>query len=347
MKNRISPVKLWTTRLGYRHIIKFLYPGSFLNFMYKIKSVPEDFFVWEIPVYELSDDGGYSYFWLRKTDWNTVDAVKRISDKLNIPVRYVGFAGSKDKVAVTEQVISVFGVKVDRVLSLDIEGVSLSFIGRGKRPISLGDLMGNRFRITVRNLPKHHAQKSLDRIPNLFGPQRFSENNVAIGRFLVKKNFFNAVKLVDQRCVHDYLQQHPGDFVGALRQLPLKLRKMYVHAYQSFLWNRTVEELLKSLPLKDQLVPIVGFGFVFGNDKVSKILRKVLSDEGINPRDFIIKQLPELSAEGSVRSLFVRPENFFVVSGADDLNPGKFKDVLTFSLPKGSYATVVVDYLYS
>ena len=314
--------------------------------MYKIKQIPEDFMVWEIPDYEVSD-GKYAYFWLRKTDLNTLDAVRKIVNKLNLPRKYIGFAGTKDKNAITEQVISIFHPNVDKVLDLKIDDIELSFIGYGKKPISLGDLEGNRFRITVRNLPKHRSQKSLGRIPNFFGPQRFSKNNIEIGRFLVKKNFFNAVKLIDQKYVHDYLQQRPDDFVGAIRQLPLKLRKLYVHAYQSYLWNLTVKEFLKTMPFKSQKIPIVGFGFKFDNRKVSSIIRNILNQEGISPRDFIIKQFPELSAEGTERELFIKPHKLVVFENDDDLNPGKFKSIVTFSLPKGSYATVVIDHLYS
>ncbi len=315
--------------------------------MYKIKQVPEDFVVKEIPDYILGEKGEYSYFLLKKRNYTTIDAISKIANKLRIPLKFIGFAGNKDKAAITEQLISIKNLKVIDISKLNLKDLVLEFIGKGKKPISLGNLKGNQFKIIVRNLAtKRTPTKSIERIPNLFGPQRFSKNNIEIGRYLVKKNFKKAIDLMEHRKVEEFLEDNPGNFIGAIRTLPLKLRKIYIHAYQSFLWNKTIEEYLKTFPHKNELVPIIGFGTDITNNKIKEITIEILHEEDINQRDFIIPQMPELSEEGSERSLFVKPENLIINIEEDELNKNKFKAIVKFKLQKASYATVVIDFIF-
>jgi len=315
--------------------------------MYKIKQIPEDFIVKELPNYQLDKKGDYGYFILKKRNYTTIDAVSKIANKLKIPLKFVGFAGNKDKTAVTEQIISIKSIKIIAIERLNFQDIKLEYVGNGNSPISLGDLKGNQFQIIVRNLlSKRTPTKSTQRIPNLFGPQRFSKNNTEIGRYLVKKNFQKAVDLMQHRKVDEFLEDNPGNFVGAVRTLPLKTRKIYIHAYQSFLWNKTAEEYLKVSPYKNELIPIIGFGTELTNNKIGEIINNILQKEDIILRDFIIPQMPELSEEGSERYLFVKPENLTIDIKEDELNKGKYKAAVKFKLQKGSYATVVIDFLF-
>ena len=79
--------------------------------MYHIKQKPEDFIVKEIPDYESDENGNYAYFWLTKKNFTTVEAIRRIANKLDILLKRIGFAGSKDKIALTKQVISIKDIK--------------------------------------------------------------------------------------------------------------------------------------------------------------------------------------------------------------------------------------------
>ncbi len=86
--------------------------------MYKIKQSPEDFFVREISTVEIEEEGSYSYFLLRKTNYTTLRALQHIAKALNTQLKNMGFAGSKDKNAVTEQVVSAKNIgkeKLERV----------------------------------------------------------------------------------------------------------------------------------------------------------------------------------------------------------------------------------------
>ena len=317
---------------------------------YKIKQIPEDFIVKEIAKHELEDSGNYSYFVLKKKQYNTLDAIELLSKFFRVPLKYIGYAGNKDRNAVTEQVCSVYKVSQEAIERLRLKNIDLAYIGKSTKPVSLGDLEGNRFKIVVRNLSSNIKRKDIlvKKIPNFFGEQRFSENNVEIGKNIVKRKFQKAVELINQKQVKFYLEDNPGDFAGALRTIPLQLRKMYVHSYQSYIWNKTAEDYLESKPLSGAKIPIIGFATEIGKDDVSKSIRKIMSVEEISQRDFVINQMPELSSEGNERELFVTPEEFIVSEPEEDeLNKGKYKVTVQFVLTKGSYATTVIDFLFS
>ena len=134
--------------------------------------------------------------------------------------------------------------------------------------------------------------------------------------------------------IEEHLEKSPKDFVGAVRLVEKKLLMLFVHAYQSYIWNECVKEL-KS----EKKVPIVGFG----TEVKSEVIKKILVREKVTPRDFIIKQIPEISAEGVERDVYVSVKGFKILEkGDDELNKGKKKVKIAFSLPKGSYGTMVV-----
>lgn len=298
--------------------------------MHQIKQIPEDFTVKEISNVKVKDKGNYLYFRLKKKDWNTLDAVKRISKRLNIPIKNIGFAGSKDKKAVTEQLISIKNTKKEKIENLEIKDIKLTFLGHGNQPITLGDLKENYFEITLRNLGDFNI-KTPKKIINYFGEQRFSKNNIGIGKNIIKKDFKKACEILG-------LEVKNNDFIGALKTIPKRLLKMYVHAYQSFIWNETVKEI------KVEEVPLVGFGTELSEfPKVKKIVENILEKEKINLTDFIIKQIPELSLEGDVRKVFINIKDFKILEKTkDELNKGKKKIKVSFTLPKGSYGTIVI-----
>ena len=143
----------------------------------------------------------------------------------------------------------------------------------------------------------------------------------------------------------------------ALKKVPLKLVRLYVHSYQSFIFNETIRQFLgknnknylknKNIKIKNIKTPVVGFGTIFNNKKIEKIINKIMENEKITPRDFIIKAIPELSQEGAERKLFIQNKGFKVIElDKDELNKDRNKIKISFSLPKGSYATVFVENLF-
>lgn len=339
--------------------------------MHQIKQLPEDFVVKETSNVEVKTEGKYLYFELKKKNWNTLDAVKEISKRLKIPIKNIGFAGSKDKKAITEQVISIKNAGKERVKNLQIKDVSLGFLGYGDEPICLGDLEGNYFEIVIRNLDSFKI-KIPSKIVNYFDKQRFGRNNIEVGKNLIKKNFKKACEILELEVVRN-------DYIGALKTIPKRLLRMYVNAYQSYIWNETVKEIIKNkikinevplvgterrkfrskftslVPPKEHKFfpknscPLIGFGTELDEfPEIKDIVKNILEKEKINLNDFIIKQIPELSLEGDLRKVFVEVKDFKVLEEREDeLNKEKKKIKISFILPKGSYATMVVKEIFA
>lgn len=309
--------------------------------MYIIKQIPEDFIVKEINNLKFDDNGQYSYYILKKRNYNTVDAIKKICEYFRIDEKYANFAGTKDRVAITEQYISISKGSKKNV---ELKDLSLEYVGSGFERINLGQLSGNYFEIVVRNIDNLPEEKK--KFLNLFDSQRFGKNNdnQVVGKFILKGKYKEACELIDE--TKDFLLNQPNNFVGALRNLPKKNLKMYVHAYQSFLWNSVAKELSKEIKSNIKL-PIVGFGTKFTDDKVKKIYENIMKNEDITFRDFINKSMPDLSEDGTVRDLYIIVDDLVICNlEDDDLIPDKKKVLLKFSLPPGAYATNVVKELF-
>lgn len=311
--------------------------------MYILKQVPEDFIVKEKSLVELKKRGRFTYFLLKKKNSNTIDILNLIAKKVRMPLKKFGFAGNKDKIAITEQVCSVqeLGFNIENIQGHDLK---ITVLGRGNKPVNLGDLEGNYFEIVVRNVEE--LPKPVDFFINYFGKQRFSKNNAEIGKALIKKEFEKACLLVDQNVVKDFLKNNPANFIAALRQLPKRLLRLYVHSYQSFFWNKTVEELVKQEELPDE-VPIIGFDDEIENPKIKEMIKKMMAKENIDFRDFIIKEFPELSSEGSSRKVKAKVKDLSIGElEEDELNQNKKKFRISFFLDKGCYATEFIRQLF-
>lgn len=332
--------------------------------MYKIKQLPEDFVVDELIAPDIAESGDFLLFWMKKRSYTTMRAVERIAESLRIKPKFIGFAGNKDRNAVTKQLISIKSVRKEAVESINMKDISLEYIGVSDKPVSMGTLDGNSFEITVRDVTAdqydsipHSIPKSKLLVPNLFGEQRFSKNNAEIGKLLVKRDFKSAVELMlesdfqEEAVVRDFLDRNNSDYISALRKLPKKILLLYVHSYQSLLWNESVQEYLKIQGIDGQdpkaVMPMIGFGMEVKDKDAKFILDRIMARECIKERDFIIREIPEISSEGSERAMFVEPKDFSIGKLEDDeLNEGKKKVLLRFSLPKGCYATVVIEFLF-
>ena len=172
--------------------------------MYTLKQKPEDFIVKEISTVKSKESGRYAYVLVKKRNRNTLDVVKEISRQLHVPEKKIGFAGTKDKHAVTEQIMSIFGVGKSKIEKVDVENVSVEFVGFGDVPISLGDLKGNSFEIIVR-----HYSGNVDKVDfvvNYFDEQRFGGQNEKIGKAIVQKDFKRACELIDNEKCNEYIK---------------------------------------------------------------------------------------------------------------------------------------------
>lgn len=308
----------------------------------KIKQNPEDFIVKEVTDAKIKDEGEYLYFILKKKNYNTLTAIKHIADTINIPLNRFGFAGNKDKHAITEQLVSVQSAKKEKLEKLNLKDIEIKISGYGEKYVFLGNLKGNEFIITIRDLSQEEISNFKNKtgckeilMPNYFGEQRFSSKNTDIGRAIIKRNFDEAASLLNLDIVDN-------DFIGAIRKIDKKILRLYVHAYQSYIFNETIKEYLEDEITHNEKIPIVGFNTELENynENLSRIIRKILCEEGIILRDFITLKIPELSEEGSERDLFCKIENLKI------LGEEKEKMKIGFFLKKGSYATEVIKYLF-
>lgn len=328
-----------------------------LKAMYKLKSVPEDFIVEEQIKLHIDDSGSYAYFWLRKRSYTTVRVLQKIAGFLGCRLRDIGFAGNKDKEAVTKQAVSIKDpgkrISEKRFEKFNSAELSLEYIGRGKTQICLGELEGNRFDIVVRECDK--APAAVTQFINYFDDQRFSATNKDVGKAIMKGDLKKACEMIDAEEVAEHLSENPNDHVGAMKKLPLKIRLMHIHAYQSWIWNETVKEyiamkhkeLLKASyslgelvfpagEIANETIPIVGFGAEKGNSDVDLIINKIMKQEMITERDFVIKSMPEISAEGGKRELVAEVKGLKIEKIDEKTYRAKF------FLPKGCYATMAV-----
>jgi tRNA pseudouridine13 synthase len=118
--------------------------------MYVLKHSPEDFVVEEIPALSLDEKGAYLILRVTKRGRNTEEAAERLAHLSGVGRKDVGYAGNKDRNAVTTQFFSVRTGRNDA--GRGHPDLMVSVVGRSRVPLTLGALEGNRFVIVVRNL---------------------------------------------------------------------------------------------------------------------------------------------------------------------------------------------------
>jgi tRNA pseudouridine13 synthase len=288
-----------------------------------IKQTPEDFYVREILTLD-TKTGKYLYFILKKRDLTTIEAIKRLAIALKANIKNFNYAGLKDRVAITEQYVSWKNGSKTKLESLTLDGMSFEVIGFGDKPIYLGQNEGNFFRIVVRDVDTLPDIKP--KFVNLYGEQRLKEGNAEIGKALIKRDFKRAAELLQKQA---HIEMKGTDYVGAIRSMPKKLLILMVHSYQSYLWNKVALEWAKTD--ENISIPIVGFG----TEDIDEITKAVLIEEGISPRDFIVREMPDISSEGDKRNLYATAKDLKIEKKENSV-------ILEFSLPKGSYATEFV-----
>jgi tRNA pseudouridine13 synthase len=274
----------------------------------RLKRSAQDFVVDELSTFpDPNDSGRFVIAKVTSTDWETNRLVRQLAHALAMSRGRIGFAGTKDKRAITSQLMS-FEAPLEAVQAVHIKDVEISDAYRAKKHLTLGDLIGNRFGIRLRDCrAEDDALKSnieategelakVGGFPNFFGVQRFGSLRPVthlVGRHIVNGDLKKAcmayagspnpdesylarearrkldetedfeAALVEfpralsfERVIIAHLAQNPGDYAGAIRSLPQNLQMMFVHAYQSYLFNRVLSERIRrGLPLNE---PIIG-----------------------------------------------------------------------------------------
>ncbi len=244
-----------------------------------IKTKPTDFLVREITNRAEQEEGKYLIAELTKENWDTHNVINEISRRLRVSRNRIGFAGTKDKVAVTTQKISIWGEDIaeTELERLKIADVSLKLIGRSNKAVSLGDLHGNEFEIVVRDIEgsKEEIKRKIAAItaeieneggvPNFFGVQRFGIRRPithVVGKHLIRGELKEAVLSYisdvfpneSEEAKHARLLCKEGELKGlkeGLKKMPPFLR------YEKAMLNELVKNLsLRGAPPHDPASPV-------------------------------------------------------------------------------------------
>ena len=180
-----------------------------------LKKYPEDFIVEEITpegtVLEVGKDlgfediekwhGSFIHFTVEKTNWNTMDALKQIVRATKTKRKNFGFAGTKDKFAVTTQRFGCFGLKKEQLENINIKDIVIRDVQKTNKKLRMGGLWGNKFTIKIRdlNLSKEEIKRisdlKLDYVLNYYGIQRFGlirPITHIVGKFIYERDFESA-----------------------------------------------------------------------------------------------------------------------------------------------------------
>ena len=314
------------------------------------KGTPEDFVVEELPAYEPSgeQDSEHLFIWIEKRGRSTQDVAKALARHCGMQERDVSWAGLKDRQAVTRQFLCAPARYVEPKLdSFVMEGVKVLRSARHRNKLKGGHLHGNRFTLIVRGVKDQGvAQEVLARlvrfgIPNYFGEQRFGVggDNAEKGKRILQSG-----------------GRHRDRFE----------RKLFLSAYQSDLFNRVLArrlsdgtfakallgdvlkknvtggEFLCADPLVDQprveALEVSPTGPLFGPEmrwpegEVDALEESVLKEEGVTRELFVAGGNETIGAR---RLLRIAMQLERATASGEELE-------LVFTLPAGSYATVLL-----
>lgn len=184
-----------------------------------IRNRYEDFYVEEIPEIVPDGEGPNIWIWIEKLGRTTLDVLLDISRDLHIDRRRMGFAGMKDKKAITRQWICISNMDSDKqfaqveALKDNVYKTQFLKILRGRKKLRMGQLKGNKFRILIKDIDFNEDISNLDEaliraetilkqlektgVPNYFGWQRFGKprtNTHLVGEALIQNDLKEAVR---------------------------------------------------------------------------------------------------------------------------------------------------------
>lgn len=198
----------------------YAYSHSPINFYFK--QSPRDFVVDEIPLYNFSGDGEHLILKVRKKNITTFDLLKVLSSTFGIKEKEIGYAGLKDRNALTIQYFSLPKRQVNLEILENFSHENIKILDKTFHcnKIKLGHLKGNNFFIRLKKVDNLNYEKisqviekiRIYGIPNYFGYQRFGKN---------LDNYKEGEKITK----------------GTLKIRSKKMGDFLVSAYQSYLFN--------------------------------------------------------------------------------------------------------------
>ncbi len=329
--------------------------------MPRIRSIPEDFEVEESLLYALEGSGPHLYLKIEKRLCNTDDVARSLARALDLHRRDVGYAGRKDRLAVTRQWFSVPARAAAGLEGWRHPGTRILERERHSEKLRVGQLAGNRFRLRVREVSEVAGRQAGERLqalaergmPNRFGRQRFGRDgrNVERGASILRSERVKGNRQTAWLMV-SALQSAVFNRVLELREAPLDVLEAgdvaIVHATgEAFLVTEPPDRSrLESFELSPT-GPIFGTKMLWPRGQTAELERQAMADLGLgDPRRL---DLPRgLKLFGDRRPLRVQPRGAECV-WKDGVTPEGCQESaleLTFELPAGSYATVLLEELF-
>jgi len=202
------------------------------------KQNKDDFVVTEVPLYEFSGEGEHLILKIRKKDLATWDALEIIAKYVGCKSRDIGYAGLKDKNAMTVQTISIHKQYEEKLKTFNHPNIKILETTYHNNKIKVGHLKGNKFFVRLKRvnvLDSRKIEAALGSIvtlgmPNYFGFQRFG---------IEGDNYKKGKEIIE----------------GTLKEKRRNLKQMYINAYQSYLFNNWLSKRIEISKLVDAFEP--------------------------------------------------------------------------------------------
>ncbi len=321
------------------------------------KTKNSDFLVNEIPLPQAFKDGRVHIYTLKKSGLSTNEAIQKIAKYADFSVESIGYSGLKDEEGITTQLISmpiIFSIKQLYEINNISTEMELLYQGSTDEELSIGMLLGNSFKITVRNISNSLAEKlsffssHRSMYINFYGPQRFGrpglkKNTHVIGEHLINKRHKEALDLLIEQFQSKCLTSDmPAEYFEKIdpRQLAFYLNSYYSYKWNDDLQKKIIQQFGKKIQFECESIP-----YTYIKERSNKF--KFLSN--VNEQKIIKYRVKDRSPVElcSSRQTFVYTEIFVSNIKDDALNLGMKCADLSFFLPTGSYATVILpQFLY-
>jgi tRNA pseudouridine13 synthase len=298
-----------------------------------IRTIPEDFHVTELLGWDLSGDGEHDYLWIEKIGANTEWVARQLARHAGVPNKDVGYAGLKDRHAVTRQWFSVPRWHTPDWRLLDAEGVEVLEVQRHQKKLRRGAHRANAFRIVLSGegleahadtLQERAALISEQGVPNYFGTQRFGRDGANL-------------RLADELAVG--------------KRMPRHKRSIAISTIRSFLFNEQLDRRVRAgtwnqLQVGDR-ANLDGTGSIFDVESLDDELMRRCHDQDIHPAGTLAGQESGLGPEAWQAAL----SKARVAEGTRALRlkvpdiectPGSDAATVSFTLGRGAFATSVL-----
>lgn len=340
---------------------------------YKLKYKNTDFVVNEIPLipkFFSKSNSQYIYLWLHKSGLTTFDALERISQFFNISIGDINVEGLKDEDAVTGQILSIkklvnenqlseFNIKHEkRKFELRIDRI----IGYGKNKVTERLLHGNLFNVTIRNLDLSTAKEvrlfclnnRFITFINYYDNQRFGMHggpyrNHIIGKTIAENNWIKALNEIkenknNQLADINHLRILNNNAAkNYFKNINNKKIKFFLSAYNSHLWNKQASASIRKYNSKCKECYFEHLGKLYIPSELVFTSSNILSIQGYDFSEEKFEVTTSIFSRTMTASTTVFPEEIEI----DEFNKNKNKISLSFFLPTGSYATMLIKQIFA